>query len=293
MKKIVYLLFISVLVFTLSSCNKDEDVYKTKHKIYKIWEISEVGDPDQTFTYNKDNLITSIDDYHEEDSTHYHFNFTYNKDNTVNNIEHSSSLYLESVQLYYMDKLVNRMTYSMNGQPRLELIFHRDPETTKITEIYEHYDVDFFTGFDKIASAPLFNSIIGLNDVVSAYYKNNTSKSLTLHCTRTIQFSGNNITKIHESYPEYSTEITQDLTYDTLSFNPFYGLPYTYKGLLGFSENNQISIYTLYFLNGVVTGDLSTSYQYYLDDEKFPRRIVTKKSPDFVPVSTYILYQLP
>lgn len=293
MKKLVYFLVFSSLICTFISCDKDEDIYQPKQKIYKIWEVSEVGDPDQTFVYDKKDMLTSIDDYNEADSTHYFFKFTYNKDKTVDVIEHSSPLYTESVKMYYMDKLVRRMTYTMDGATRMELVFSRDVETNKITKIYEYYDVDYFTGFDKLSKAPLYNRIIGLNETIRELIEKNGSKSLTMHCERTIQYTGNNITSIEEVYPEYSTKITQVLTYDTLSYNPFYGLPFAYKGLLGYSENNRLATYTVSFLNNILVSEFSTNYQYFLDDESFPRRIITRQSPDYIPRNTYILYQLP
>lgn len=293
MKRIVYFLVFSSLISGFISCNKDEDIYQTKQKIYKIWEVSEVGDPDQTFFYDKKDLLTEIDDYNESDSIHYFFKFSYNDDKTVDVVEHSSPLYTESVKIYYIDKLVRRMTYTMDGATRMELAFTRDVETNKITKIHEYYDVDYFTGFNKIFNAPLYNRMIGNNETIAELIKRNGTKSLTLHCDRTINYTGNNITFIQEVYPEYSTKITQSIIYDTLSFNPFYGTSYAYKGLLGFSENNRIASYTLTYLNDNLIGDGSTNYQYFLDDKKFPRRIITRKSPDYIPRNTYILYQLP
>ncbi|HPE39844.1 MAG TPA: hypothetical protein PLI77_02010 [Bacteroidales bacterium] len=293
MKKLLYFLTFSSLMLPFISCDKDEDIYQTKQKIYKIWEVSEVGDPDQTFEYDKKDLLTSIDDYNETDSTHYFYKFSYNKDKTVDKIEHSSPLYTETVQLYYMNKLVRRMTYTMDGATRMELVFSRDAETNKITKIFEYYDVDYFTGFDKVSKAPLYNKMIGMNETIRELIKKNGVKSLTLHCERTIQYSGNNIVAVDEVYPEYSTKITQALTYDTLSFNPFYGLPYVYKGLLGYSENNRLASYSVSYLNDNVVGDLNTNYQYFLDEKSFPRRIITRQSPDYIPRNTYILYQLP
>ena len=226
MKKIVYFLVFSSLITCFVSCSKDEDIYQTKHKIYKIWEVSEVGDPDQTFTYDKKDLLTSIDDYSESDSVHYFFKFTYNDDKTVEGIEHSSALYTESVKLYYFEKLIRRMVYTMDGSVRMEIVFNRDIETNKITRIVEYYDVDYFSGLEKIAKAPLYNRIIGNSETMCNLYKKNGSKSLTLHCDRKIVYTGDNITQIEELYPEYSSRITQLLSYDTLSFNPYYGLPY-------------------------------------------------------------------
>lgn len=293
MKKIVYFLVFSSLMASFISCDKDEDIYQTKHKIYKIWEVSEVGDPDQTFVYDKKDVLTSIDDYSEVDSTHYYFKFTYNDDKTVDVIEHSNALYTESVKIFYFQKLVQRMVYTMDGSVRMEIVFNRDIESTKITRIVEYYDVDYFTGFDKIVKAPLYNRIIGNSETIGNLYKKNGSKILTLHCDRNIVYTGNNITHIEEVYPEYSVKTTQSLTYDTLTFSPYYGLPYVYKGLQGYSVNNKLSNYTESFVNDNITEQVSISYQYYFDAEKFPLRIITRKSPDYTPINTYILYQLP
>ena len=292
MKKILYFVVFATILITITSCNKDEDIYQPKQKLYKIWELSEVGDPDQTFFYDKKNRITEIDDHDQLDSVHYFFKFTYNKDNTVSTIEHSTLLYTEFVQVYYMDKLVNRMTYSMGGIPRMELVFERDPETTKITKIREYYDVEYFTSFEEISSASLYRRFFGTNEVVSEFYKKNGSKSLTLHCNRDVVYTGNNITHVTEVYPEYATKVTLDYTYDTLSFNPYYGLPFTYKALAGFSENNKTSLYVTNFLNNYVMSEEFTTYEYILDEYKFPRRMISRKSPENIPFNTYFLYQL-
>lgn len=292
MKKILYFVVFATLLSTFTSCNKDEDIYQPKQKLYKIWELSEVGDPDQTFIYDKKNLITEIDDHDQIDSVHYFFKFTYNKDNTVNTIEHSTLNYTESVQLYYMEKLVNRMTYTMDGSTRMEIVFTRDAETSKITRIVEYYDVDYFASFEEVTKAALYKRFIGTNDVIENFYKKNGAKSLTLHCDRNVVYSGNNITHVIEVYPEYSTKVTLDYTYDTLSFNPYYGLPFTYKGLLGFSENNRASSYVTNFLNNLVQSEVYTTYQYFLDEYSFPRRMISRQSPDNIPVNTYFLYQL-
>lgn len=292
MKKILYFVVFATLVSTFTSCNKDEDIYQPKQKLYKIWELSEVGDPDQTFFYDKKNKITEIDAYDPLDSVHYFFKFTYNKDNTVSAIEHSTLLYTEFVEIFYMDKLVRRMTYSMDGLPRMELLFERDVETDKITKITEYYDVDYFTHHDKIITAALYSRFIGANDLLSDLYKKNGAKALTLHCNRSISYTGDNITHVTEVYPEYSTKATLDYTFDTLSFNPYYGLPYTYKGLAGYSKNNKTSFYVTHFLNDNVMGEEYSTYEYFLDKYNFPRRMITRKSPENIPFNTYFLYQL-
>lgn len=292
MKKILYFVVFATILTTFSSCNKDEDIYQPKQKLYKIWELSEVGDPDQTFFYDKKNLITEIDVHDQIDSVHYFFKFTYNKDKTVNTIEHSTLNYTESVQLYYMEKLVNRMTYKMDGSIRMEIVFTRDPETSKITRIVEYYDVDYFASFEDVKNAAIYKRFFGTNEVIESFYKKNGSKSLILHCDRTIVYTGNNITHVTEVYPEYSSKVTHDYTYDTVSFSPFYGLPYTYKGLAGFSENNKATAYVTNFLNGEVMSETYTTFQYFLDEYNFPRRMITRKSPENIPFNTYYLYQL-
>jgi hypothetical protein len=292
MKKILYFVVFATLLSTFTSCNKDEDIYQPKQKLYKIWELSEVGPPDQTFFYDKKNLLTEIDDHDQLDSVHYFFKFTYNKDKTVSTIEHSTVNYTENVSLYYMNKLVNRMTYTMDGSPRLEIVFTRDGETSKITRIVEYYDAAYFASFEDVNKAALYKRFFGANEVIENYYKKNGAKSFTLRCDRNVVYTGNNITHVTEVYPEYSTKVTYDYTYDTLSFNPYYGLPYTYKGLLGFSENNRASSYVTNFLNNLVQTEVYTTFQYFLDENSFPRRMISRKSPENIPFNTYFLYQL-
>lgn len=292
MKKLLYFVTFLGALILFTACSKDQDIYRPKQKLYKIWELSEVGDPDQTFIYDKKDRIEKIDVFDRQDSVHYYFNFTYNSDKTVATIEHSTPLYVENVKLYYVDKLVNRITYVMDGATRMEVVFQRDEKTTKITQVAEHYDVDYFSGFDKIVNAPLYQRIIGENPMVTTLYKENGTKGLILHCLRKVTYRGDNIINITDQFPEFSTRVTYDYTYDTLSFNPYYGLPYAYNNLMGYSKNNRASEYVVNYLNEYNMGSQFTTFEYILDKYKFPRRAIRRSSLDNIPFNTYYLYQL-
>lgn len=293
MKKLLYFVTFLGALFLFIACDKgDQDIYRTKQKIYKIWELSEVGDPDQTYIYDKEGNIEKIDILDRQDSIHYYFKFTYNEDKTVASIEHSTPLYVEKVKLYYVSQLVTRITYVMDGATRMEILFQRDAETTKITQIIEYYDVVYFTGLDKIVKAPLYQKIIGENPMVTTLYKENGSKALTLNCHRKVTYSGDNIINISDEFPEYSTKVTYDYTYDTLSFNPYYGLPYAYNNLVCYSKNNKSTEYITNFLNDNIMGSQYTTFQYFLDEYQFPRRVIRRTAPEDIPFNTFFLYQL-
>ena len=53
MKKLLYFVTFLGALILFTACSKDQDIYRPKQKLYKIWELSEVGDPDQTFIYDK------------------------------------------------------------------------------------------------------------------------------------------------------------------------------------------------------------------------------------------------
>jgi len=101
-----------------------------------------------------------------------------------------------------------------------------------------------------------------------------------------------NIINITDQFPEFSTRVTYDYTYDTLSFNPYYGLPYAYNNLMGYSKNNRASEYVVNYLNEYNMGSQFTTFEYILDKYKFPRRAIRRSSPDNIPFNTYYLYQL-
>ena len=292
MKKLLYFVTFLGALILFTACSKDKDIYRPKQKLYKIWELSEVGDPDQTFIYDKKDRIEKIDVFDRQDSVHYYFNFTYNSDKTVATIEHATPLYVENVTFYYIDKLVNRITYIMDGATRMEVVFQRDEETTKITRVVEYYDVAYFSGFDKIIKAPLYQKIIGENPMVTTLYKENGSKGLTLHCDRKVTYSEDNIISITDQFPEYSTKVTYEYAYDTPSLNPYYGLPYAYNNLLCYSKNNKTSEYITKYLNDNVMSTQFTTFEYFLDKYQFPRRVIRRSSPDNIPFNTYYLYQL-
>lgn len=290
MKKFIYSLALIVLVIAFSSCGNNEEIYNPKTcKLYKIWDKSEVGDPTETFSYEK-NLLKTIDFFDESDSVHYMFDFQYNKDKTVSEISHETANYTEAIKIFYSDKLVCRMLYTMDDSLRMELLFQRDPETQKLVKIVEYYDMDYYHNFEAVNKSVFFDYFIGFNDVAEEYFLQNKG-ALSLHCNRDITYTEENITKVVETYPEYNQVVTSNYTYIEESYNPYYGLNYAYKGLRGYSLYNVLSSDVTTTVNGSVTKQIFTDYEYVLNDKLYPRRQIVRERPDAdYPVNTYFLY---
>ena len=113
MKKYLLPLFAMVLVaVSFSSCKPDEEIYNPKCRISKIWYRSEVGNPNETFLYDsKGNLEEIVVD------SLYSFKFSYNKDKTVSQIVHVGKNYTENIAFEWTDRLVDKMTYTIDGDP--------------------------------------------------------------------------------------------------------------------------------------------------------------------------------
>lgn len=294
MKKSLLYVVIASIVIMFSSCGTDEEIYNPRTcKLYKIWERSEVGDPYQIFQYEKDKLMR-IDEFVVADSANYKYDFVYNKDKTVKEIVHETKNYTERVELFYVDKLVCRMIYYMEDSSRTELLFKRDPETHKITQIVEYYDFAYHQSFQTAYKSAFYNRFIGFRSDVEKFFTENKGDFI-LHCTRDIVYDaeGENILSITETYPEYAERVKYEYTYNVEedNFNPYFGLSYVYNGLLGFSRYNKLSEkITKSAIYGGVISEIFISYDYVLNAKGYPREIIRTSTYDNVPVHTYILY---
>ena len=134
-KYLIPLLLAAVLMTAFNSCKPDEEIYNPNCKISKIWyrSNSDWDHPSEHYVYDsKGKLLEEI----VVDSA-YSYKFTYNKDNTVSQIVHVGEDYTESIVLAWTDRLLDKMTYTIDGAVRLEYTFHRhtdkkDPAKTRI-----------------------------------------------------------------------------------------------------------------------------------------------------------------
>lgn len=298
MKKLLFALFSGILmVLAFSSCHKyEESMYnKSDYQIKYVWYKSNVGTPNETFSYGKKKMleeITIIDTANVGGIRTESFVFTYNKDKTVQSITHENGEFTESVNFTYLNHYVKFMTYTINGQIRLTSNFFRDDEkAAKITKITEVYDRTFFEDMHLYNKTTLFNKFVGDQEKVKELAAANT-KSLTLYCTKIITYDGDNIVKIEESYPDIHKSITTVKTYSDV-LNPYYGLNYCYSNdLLGFSKNAMASKDVTTFYDETLTDEVITEYDYPdINKDKYPRMFTqtSNKAPG-VYFKTYITY---
>lgn len=296
----------ALLAVAFSACKPDEEIYNPVCKISKIWYLSDVGDPNEVYIYNEKTkdldriIIDSI----------YSFDFTYNKDHTVSKIVHVGKNYTEDITLEYTNRLVDKMTYRMDGEVRLEYTFHRnnnkkDKTFTRIESIDVMYDGAFYEQyFDDITNRslkhPLYDRMIGDYDQIAEVFSRNASKDLTMYSVKKFTYEPGknkkyeNISTYVEEFPIAQTVITHTYQYDENAYNPFYGLSYAYANMDGYYKNLRV----LEHIDKSVAGTYSTvdiAYDYnglhYMNDKGYPRHFVTFSSENNIPRHTYILYK--
>ena len=298
MKRCFFLLACAAaLLATLSSCQPNVEVYNPKCKISKIWYRSEVGDPAEVYQYDKKGMLTNI----TIDSLET-YDFTYNKDKTVAKVVHVGKKYTESIDMTYDDDgLIKTMTYTMNDTVRQEAEFTRDEETARIKHVEETYDKSFFDRYYIMYKSKLYNTYMGDANRICKMVEESGRKGLTLHCSMDITYypgkkekEYKNIATIVQRYPDLRQEVTRTFTYDTTTFNPFYGMTYAYAGFAGYYVNNKATEEEIVRTDGIVTRQVSYTYKYegehFLNDKRYPRQFITISSENYIPVRTYILY---
>ncbi len=299
MKKTVTL-FAVMAAFTMlfSACKSDDEIYNPKCKISKIWYLSNVGDPSEVYQYDSKGMLVSI----EVDSTET-YDFTYNKDKTVASITHVGQYYTELIEMTYTDQLVDQIVYTVDDTVRQEITFRRDEETTRITNIDEMYDKTFYDYYEymtKNQCGQFYNRFLGDAGQKMEMVRQSGVKDLSLHCTKTIVYAPgekekyDNIDSISEVYPELRQEIIRTYTYDTESYNPFYGLPFCYADYSGYYLNNKLIETETTITAGSVSREITYTYNYtgthFMNDKMFPRQFTKTSSENNIPRNTYILY---
>lgn len=285
---------VTALVVVLPSCKPDDEIYNPECKISKIWYRSEVGDPDETYHYDKKDMLMDIAIKGSES-----YQFDHNKDKTVSKIVHVGENYTEIIKMSYTKRLVDKIVYTVEDTIREVITFTRD-KNQRISTITETYDKAFFDRYEILHKSQLYNTFIGDIREVHKMVSASSTKDLTIHCMKTFEYAAGknnkyeNLSQVVEYYPELSQEITRTYTYDTHSYNPFYGLPYAYAGYAGYYLNNKLSEHNTVKIGGDIVRDFSVSYNYsgihYLNDNNYPCHFTATSSEDNIPINTYILY---
>jgi hypothetical protein len=294
---------VAFLVTCFTSCKPDEEIYNPKCKISKIWYRSDVGDPNEVYVYDdksKELQQIIIDDL-------YSFDFSYNKDKTVSKIVHVGEDYTETIDFQWTDRLLDKMTYTIDGAVRLEYTFYRhtdkkDPAVGRIDYIEEMYDREFYDQyFWKNRRHPLYDKVFGNYEQIAEISSKADSKDLMMYSIKRFTYDPGkkkkyeNISQYVEEFPIAQTVVTHTFQYDLESYNPFYGLPFAYADMAGYYVN----LKTNEHVETVVAGSMSKvedfSYNYnglhYMNDKGYPRQFVTISSLNNIPVHTYILYK--
>jgi len=298
MKKYFLFLAIAAMVaMTFSSCKPDDEIYNPKCKISKIWYYSNSDweNPDVKFVYTKKGVLDSVC---LKESTA--FAFEYNKDKTVSKIISDDPSCVEVIELSYTDRLVDKMVYSVDGQVRKEITFKRDEETTRITDIEEVYDKEFYEGLLYQKKSRLYNTFLGDADAAHEWIQRVPTKDLTVRCTKKVKYEPIkknkylNIAEVVEYYPNLNQEILHTYTYDLETYNPYYGLQYAYADLAGYYVNNVKKETQTVKTNGAQTKYVEITYDYsgenFINNKKYPRQFTKTSSENNIPRNIYILY---
>lgn len=294
---------VAVLATAFTSCKPDEEIYDPTCKISKIWYRSDVGSPNEVYVYDdKGKQLQQI----VVDSL-YSFDFSYNKDKTVSKIVHVGEDYTETIDFQWTDRLVDKMTYTIDGAVRLEYTFHRhtdkkDPAKGRIDYIEEMYDREFYDQyFWKSKRHPLYDKVFGNYEEISDIMAKSDSKDLMMYSVKRFTYDPGkhkdyyNIIQYVEEFPIAQTVYTHVFQYDLNSYNPFYGLPFAYADMMGYYYNLPVSEHVEKMVANTLSDvwDITYSYEglHYMNDKHYPRQFVTISSVNNVPTHTYILYK--
>lgn len=309
MKKYLFLLVLAAfLVAGFTSCKPDDEIYNPTCKISKIWYRSDVGSPNEIYIY--DDKVRELQQI-LIDST-YSFDFSYNKDKTVSKIVHVGKNYTETIDFQWTNRLIDKMTYTIDGEVRLDYTFHRidnkkDKAYGRIDSVYVMYDAAFYADyFDQIdnksaSKHPLYDKVFGDYKKIAEVFAESPSKGLVMYSVKRFTYDPGkhkkyeNISEYEEVFPIQQKVITHKYTYDVTSHNPFYGLPFAYADVKGYYQNLPLTEHVETWVAGACSKMEDITYTYeglnYMNDKKYPRQWVTVSSENNVPVHTYILYK--
>jgi hypothetical protein len=267
---------IIISVILLCSCNKREifspDRYIETEKFQSSANPVEVI---KRFSYSKKNQLTSV--WIKEGNTT--LTFEYNKDKTIKKINSSEMNNTCYAELFYDNKLITHIYYYENNRLARESVFSRKGKKDHINKI-ENYVYDGFSSkSEHVLSDLLFPEAKNMPDIVRKRHKN-AGKSL--YSVQNITYENENISRVRLSFVvdgQTNLYSTTSYNYDN-KHNPYYGLPYAFLQLTGYSKNNETYARTM--LENDKYKTMITLESDYIYEKKYPISKSVVKSETYV-----------
>jgi len=307
MKKTLLFSVLAAVTLCITSCNKNEymETYQAKYRINKIWVGTE-SDTIANFTFNYDskNVLIGIS---TKDSANYIFEYNVDKEKIIS-ITHDNKDYnykfKEKISLNYdSEGYLAKMEYLIDGSIRKTCTFHRK-QNKAVASIIEMYDFEFYNAIDIILKSDFYNFFMGEEKyMIELLQKRAKSTDFQLESITIPVYEKDpendkdpvlNIVKTYKTIPDQKITYITTYTYNN-TLNPFFGLPFSYKGMASLSKNNKASEYIEY--TNEIEFDtvmlINKSYEYRFDQHNnsyYPDKIIEKSTDHFGGFNTYILY---
>ncbi|MDR0606444.1 MAG: hypothetical protein LBG80_19380 [Bacteroidales bacterium] len=273
-RKSLYILTI-IAIISLCACNKQEIFSPNRYiETEKFQSASSPFEVIKQFTYSEKKQLTSV--WMKEGNTT--LTFEYNKDKTIkkiNSSEMNNSCYAE---LFYDNKLVTHIYYYEDNRLARESIFSRKEKKKTISKI-ENYVYDGFSSKrEHVLSDFLFPETKNMPDIVRNKHK---ATGKALYSVQEITYEKDNISRVRLSFVidgQTNLYSTTSYNYDNKN-NPYYGLPYAFMQLTGYSKNNETYARTSFENDKYRTMiTIESSYSY---EKKYPTNKSVVKSETY------------
>lgn len=262
MYKNFYLIVVIILVFILCSCKKEEIFSPSKYILTELKQESSNMKLMKEFNYSGKELISVY--LTQEKIT---LTFEYNSDKTVKKI--TSSKNNSYALMEYDSKRITQIQYYENERLTHENKFYRKEKKNTINKI-ETYTYDGFYS-EGILLKILFPESKSVPETVRKSHKDSGG---SLYAIRNVTYEGDNINRVRTFYVNSNGEQAEyystSYTYDKYK-NPYYGLPYAFLDLTGYSKNN-VSSFTMSYEYGKDKEDkkVLTVQNTYSYEKKYP-----------------------
>ena len=234
-----YCFFVGIVVsLFFCSCKKEEIFSPSKYiDAERKSNASNVMEIVKRFTYSEKDL-TSVSLLGNITLT-----FEYNSDKTVSRIT-TSEKNNTYAQMSYKDKRITQIQYYEDNKLAREIVFGRKDGGTTINKV-EKYVYDGFLAKSTLSDL-LFPETKSLPEQVLKSHKSTDGKSL--YSIENVTYEGDNISRVRWFFVYNGQQTLETITtykYDEKK-NPYYGLPYAFLELTGYSKNNVTSSITSY-----------------------------------------------
>jgi hypothetical protein len=261
MYKNSYFIIVITLICILCSCKKEEIFSPSKYILTESKQESSDMKLTKEFNYAGKELVSVY--LTQEKIT---LTFEYNSDKTVKKI--TSSKNGSYALMEYDDKRISQIQYYENGKLTHENKFYRKEKKNTINKI-ETYTYDGFSS-EGILLKMLFPESKSVPETVQKSHKDSGG---SLYAVRNVTYEGDNINRVRFYYVTNGKEIEYYATsyqYDDKK-NPYYGLPYAFLDLTGYSKNN-VSSSTMSYEYGKDKEDqkVQTVQNTYSYEKKYP-----------------------